>query len=298
MLRVDMRLDTVRPDAPPPTPLRPSPGTSLHRQVFLVLRDEIARGVYAAGGVLPKEESLGERFGVSRITVRRALADLAQLGLVDRRHGRGTFVGAGASSVAVQDMHGLLRSLRRTADETTVAVIEFGRAVPPADVIAQLGLRAEEVALHALRLRRIGDVPVMLTEAWVPAAFGKGITSRTLERTPLYELLLANVGRFGRMVQAIAAQVADPRRAGWLQTEVGAPLLSVRRVMFDSRDRPVQHLTTSLAGERSQLLMDASGGAIDSLVAGRFVHAVTPAAPVSRGATPRRVPARRRRPAP
>ena len=76
------------------TPLPRAPGTALHRQLFLVLRDEITRSVFAATGALPKEEALCERFGVSRITVRRALADLAALGLVERRHGRGTFVRA------------------------------------------------------------------------------------------------------------------------------------------------------------------------------------------------------------
>ena len=66
-------------------------GTSLHRQLFLVLRDQISQGLFA-DGALPGEEALCERFGVSRVTVRRALADLAAQGLVERRHGKGTFV--------------------------------------------------------------------------------------------------------------------------------------------------------------------------------------------------------------
>src|SRR4051794_30363537 len=69
-----------------------SKGTSLHRQLFLVLKEEISRGLFGPVGALPKEESLCERFGVSRITVRRALADLEAFGLVERRHGRGTFI--------------------------------------------------------------------------------------------------------------------------------------------------------------------------------------------------------------
>ena len=52
-------------------------GVPLHRQLFLVLHDEIARGALAPGDVLPTEQTLCEQFGVSRITVRRALADLA-----------------------------------------------------------------------------------------------------------------------------------------------------------------------------------------------------------------------------
>ena len=67
-------------------------GVPLHRQLFLVLHDEIARGALAPGDALPTEQSLCDQFGVSRITVRRALADLADAGLIERRHGVGSFV--------------------------------------------------------------------------------------------------------------------------------------------------------------------------------------------------------------
>ena len=98
------------------TPAPFSKGTSLHRQLFLVLREEISRGVFGDTGALPKEEALCERFGVSRITVRRALADLAALGLVERRHGRGTFVRQDRVPVARPNPSlGLIDSLRQTA---------------------------------------------------------------------------------------------------------------------------------------------------------------------------------------
>ena len=67
-------------------------GTPLHRQLFAVLRDGILSGVYQPGSALPKEEALCERFGVSRITVRRTLEDLKAEGLIEKRQGRGTFV--------------------------------------------------------------------------------------------------------------------------------------------------------------------------------------------------------------
>src|SRR4051794_19095688 len=75
-----------------PSRLPRSSGTSLHRQLFLVLREQIARREHAPGAPLPTEEALCEQFGVSRITVRRALQDLETQGFVERRHGVGTFV--------------------------------------------------------------------------------------------------------------------------------------------------------------------------------------------------------------
>ena len=73
-------------------PVALAAGVPLHRQLFLVLHDEIARGAIPAGHPLPTEQELCDQFGVSRITVRRALADLADQGHITRRQGVGSFV--------------------------------------------------------------------------------------------------------------------------------------------------------------------------------------------------------------
>ena len=264
----------TRPSMPSATPIPRGSGTSLHRQIFFVLRDEIGRGLYAATGALPREEALCERFAVSRITVRRALADLAGLGLVERRHGLGTFVNAAGEVGRSGPSLSLVDGLRRTAAETDVAVLEVTRAAPPADIAALLRVGAGERAVHALRLRLVRGVPVMLTDAWVPADIGRSVTVAALRRRALYEILLAKGIVFGRVVQEIGAQVADPVRAKLLQISVGAPLLTLVRVMHDPADRPVQHLTAYLAPERSRILMDIPADSVNTLSAGQIVHDV------------------------
>jgi len=258
-----------------PTPLAPAPGTSLHRQLFMVLRDEISRGVYAASGALPKEEALCERFGVSRITVRRALADLAALGFVERRHGLGTFVRADAP-LAMRSSPSLnvIDGLRNTAIETEVQVLDVEQALPPPDVAALLQLPAGERAVHALRLRSIEGTPVMLTEAWVPTDLGRRVTPAQLRRKALYEILMGQGVEFGRVVQEFSAQMADPQRAGWLRCDVGSPLLKLVRLMHDQQARPVQHLVALLPPEHSRILMDIPGASVNTLSAGQIVYDV------------------------
>ena len=106
------------------TPMNGARGTALHRQIYLVLRDEISRGLFAEGA-LPNEEALCERFGVSRITVRRALNDLVEDGFVRNRQGVGAFVaidlgraGKGADFSFIGDMR---RTLKETSSNTTRA---------------------------------------------------------------------------------------------------------------------------------------------------------------------------------
>jgi GntR family transcriptional regulator len=249
-------------------------GTSLHRQLFLVLRDQISRGEYGAGGALPTEEALCERFGVSRITVRRALADLAAMGLVERRHGLGTFVRQDLPLAREFPSLSLIDGLRKTAMETDVEVLEVAQAEPPADVATLLKLEAPARAVHALRLRSIAGTPVMLTDAWVPVDLGRRVSAAALRKRALYEILMAQGMKFGRAVQEIGAIAADPVRARLLKTEVGAPLLKLVRVMHDTKARPVQHLTVYMSPERSRILMDIPGETINTLSAGQMVHDV------------------------
>jgi GntR family transcriptional regulator len=268
-----MTLPTLKPEA---QPAQFSRGTSLHRQLFLVLREEISRGLFGKTGALPKEEALGERFGVSRVTVRRALADLAAQGLVESRHGRGTFVRGDRVSVArPKPTLGLIDSLRQAASDTQVQVLLVEQSEPPADVIAMLQLAPGVRAVHALRLRRVGDTPVMLSDAWVPVPLGKKVTAAALRKQALYEILLAQGVKFGRVIQEITADISDPDRARLLHTEVGVPLLKVVRVIHDPEGRPVQYITVTMTPERSRILMDFAGDAVNTLSAGYFMHEIS-----------------------
>lgn len=259
-------------------PLSKASGTALHAQLFMVLRDEIHRGVYADRGALPKEELLCERFGVSRITVRRALADLAAQGIVERRHGLGTFVREGleprrATSLSVVD------ELRQVAAQTSVEVLEVHAGQPPVDIAALLQLPAGGQAVRAVRLRRADGVAVMLTDAWVPGALSRGVSTAALRKRALFEILIAQGLKFGRVVQEITAQPADPSRAALLEVGVGTPLLKMTRLMHDQRARPVLHLIAYLTPERSRILMDIPGSSVNTMSAGQIVHDVAPPVP-------------------
>lgn len=248
-------------------------GIPLHRQLFLVLRDRIHRGIYAPGSTIPNEAQLGELFSVSRITVRRALADLEAKGLVLRRQRLGTSVHPDFQPARLSGSLHFLDALQDTAlDALPAQTLLVQKLAPPGDVAALLKLGDGEKAWHTLRLRGNGDTPLVLSEAWSPVRLLEKVTEATVRKHLLYQLLLAHGVVFNRVVQEISAESADPETAGWLRAEVGAPLLRATRLLHDTEDQPVQHLTARVNPDRTRILMDLSASSIGSIRAGALAH--------------------------
>lgn len=256
------------------TPLQGA-GIPLHRQLFLCLRDRIHRGIYAPGSLIPNEAQLCELFGVSRITVRRALADLEAKGLLLRKQRLGTFVHPDFQPARQSGTLAFLDALESTAlDAMPAQTLAIRREAPPADIASLLQLAPGEPAQHTRRLRLENGAPVVLSDAWAPLDLLKGVAESALRKSLVYQVLLAQGIVFDRVVQEISAEAADPENAAWLQTEVGAPLLRVTRLLHDTQDRPIQHLTARSSPDRTRMLMDISASSIGSLGAGALAHDV------------------------
>jgi GntR family transcriptional regulator len=265
----------MNPDQNDAAKLVRTPGTTLHRQLYLVVREQIMRGVYPPGAALPNEDDLCGHFGVSRITVRRALADLKQEGLVERFQGRGTFVSTNLPRPHPFEAMSFLDALRKSGRETQVKVLDIRTGVPPGTVALQMKLHSGDQAVYAARLRYARTTPLMVTEAWVPLEFGRDVTAAQLKRRPLYDILMAQGVEFGRVIEEITAVSAVPTMATLLATEVGVPLLRLTRLVYDQSDRPVEHLTAHLSPRRSRVLLNVPPDGAQTSIASRIVHDLT-----------------------
>jgi GntR family transcriptional regulator len=237
-------------------------GVPLHRQLFLVLHDEIARGALAAGDPLPTEQLLCEQFGVSRITVRRALADLADAGVIERRQGVGSFVRDRPQERRIPAGGSFMDGLRKTELQTDVDVIELDIRNMPAPVADQLGT---ERGLHVVRLRRERRTsePLMITQAWLPEALSGTVTAEALTHAPLYRLLADAGVELDRVEHEITAEVAGPRNAQLLDVAIGAALMRVNRLAF-AGGKPHHALSILLSPNRSRILLAQTGAELDA----------------------------------
>ena len=266
-------LSTVRETSGNTGPVSTAAGVSLHRQLFLVLHDEIDRGVIAPGDVLPTEQTLCEQFGVSRITVRRALADLAEQGYIERRQGVGSFVRDHGRSEQSPTDRSYLDGLRQAQFETQVDVVELQVRRPPAVVAEALGASGDLLHIVRVRRQRRTGEPLMVTDAWLPAGLADTLTESALRRTPLYELLPDAGIRVDRVRHEITAEIAGPRNAQLLDTAIGAALLRANRLAFVA-GAPHHQLSVLLSPSRSRVLLSQSVDELDAAFGLTIAHDV------------------------
>jgi GntR family transcriptional regulator len=207
---------------------------------------------------LPGELDLARQYKVSRITMRKALDQLVQEGLVTRRRGAGTFVNPAVARQAQEQRRsaGLLENIISSALDTTVRVICLERAVPPPEVAAELGLATGEAAVRTVRVRSIDKGPVSHITTYVPAAIGGRLHAESLSARPMLTLLEEQGVKVGHARQTITARLADTDVAALLDVPVGAPLLAVRRLVLDVEGRPVQWLRGLYRPDRYEYRMD------------------------------------------
>ena len=215
--------------------------TPLYHQIYLLLRDAIRRGDLEAGSVLPGEIDLAETFKVSRITVKRALNELATDALVTRHRGRGTIVTPTPQLSVVRGSYdSLLESLKAMGHETQVKLLET-TDVLPGDAIAELlEIPPGRKVQRAVRLRTLQGGPFSYLVSYVPSHIAKSYSRADLASLPLLTLLERAGVSIDGADQWITAVGAEPKIATALGVVAGAPLLKIERLMRDAAGTPVE----------------------------------------------------------
>lgn len=200
----------------------------------------IHAGELAAGEALPTEEALCARFGVSRITVRRALDELAGRNLIVRRQGVGTFVATPATTARSVTLTGTIDDL---LSPNRLVVVRDVHVVPPADVLDFAGLPpGTRLRLFEGTNHLAGGEPLVHLRYYYPQPFAARLTAAMLcGPTPPIKVLEQ---RFGVVVdhaeQRVEAQACRGRTARRLRLRSGTPVLRAIRVYYDDAMRVVE----------------------------------------------------------
>ncbi|MFZ5827264.1 MAG: GntR family transcriptional regulator [Bacillota bacterium] len=227
------------------------PVVPLYRRLMDHLLEEIDAGRLQPGQQILSERELADQFDMSRMTVRHALNELVNQGVLFRHQGKGTFVGRpkirqklrGLSSFT-EDM--LNRGLRPGGRVLSVEVVPASYRVRQA-----LGLAEHSHVVRVERLRLADGEPMALENTHLPYPRFAGLIGEKLEDLSLYKVLQDRFNvSFGTALQAIEPAQADTNLARTLWIEEGSLLLLLERTTFAQQGDPVEFATSYYRADR------------------------------------------------
>ncbi|ASN06107.1 GntR family transcriptional regulator [Virgibacillus necropolis] len=210
----------------------------LHVQLKQILRDEIMNGYYKKK--IPSERELMEHYSVSRTTVRMAVSMLVHEGILEKSHGKGTFI----SNVPVQDWLGSFSSFTETVKNMGMKpgskLLYYGKKSIP-EKIKQV-LEVEEFYLIE-RLRFADDIPMAIEKHYYSTEIGNELEKYDLDSAVLYDVLESSLGiNLWKAKQSITSGQAIEQDSKCLDIPESSSVLLSERLIYDPNGKPIEFL--------------------------------------------------------
>jgi len=209
-------------------------------QVYTVLAQRVREGEWPTESAMPTEQEFARTFGVSRVTIRKALNMLQQERLIVRQQGRGTFALPPPRRPNRANFSGLLENVVDFELHTKVRIVAFVKVGLPDEAARLLECAAGSPSLRIVRVRSDSQTPFSYTTCYVPEPEADLLTEAELGNSTVSSLLAKGGVATASAEQRLSATVAGVEVARQLRIDVGAPLISMTRVMRDEQGKPVE----------------------------------------------------------
>jgi GntR family transcriptional regulator len=226
------------------------------------LRERIALGDFARTGALDSEAELARRYDVSRVTVRRALEQLRDEGLISSRRGSGWYVVSGASfgqSLALGTFQHAQSAVTSSGVALTRKVVAYEYCPVPTDIARLLEVSPDSETLRVRTVRRAGKHPLDVVTEWIPLAYGAPVSRAEAEDPGVWETLRRHGHVIETVRQSIAAGAASASTGPLLDVPTGTPVLIVRRLALLTGSRPLALSDHRYLGHRFRLEVEFHG---------------------------------------
>jgi len=234
-------------------------GVPIYVQIAESLIDQIVSGKLAPDARLPSEREMSQQLNVSRMTLRAALQELENKGLITRRPGDGTYIARPKIERQASKLEPFTAGMRQRGYQTNARLIVFERRLAEVSTAQQLHVPVSTAVYYFQRLRLINQVPVMLEKCTFPTSIFPGFEQFDLERRSVYEIFSTEYGvQVHHAEQSLEAVIASEFEAELLQVVTGAPMMLEHRLAFDARDKPIEMGQDLYRGDRFRFVTETA----------------------------------------
>jgi GntR family transcriptional regulator len=229
----------------------------LYHQVKTAILREIEAGRWKPDDRLPTENDWMARFRVSKITVRQALHELADLGYIRREQGRGTFVQRPPLDEGPRDLTSFTAEMRSHGLTARSRVLEHGVVPAPLEVASALTIAPDAPVFRLRRLRLADDAPMGLQTAFIAMALVPGIDRLSFADASLYQVLAHRYSLHPAGAREThQAVLVTPDDALLLRVAAGSPALAAERMTSLADGRPLEYVRSMMRGDRYRIVLD------------------------------------------
>jgi GntR family transcriptional regulator len=234
-------------------------------QLGQAIRERIVAGEYRPGQPIPTEDQLQKFYGVSRTTVRLALAKLVHEGYIRRQQGKGTYVNPkglvtkGKPKPLSRDMFGVKSTtqiIQSAGMKVRTEVLRFARELPNREVAESLGITQQDPVLHFERARYADEKPLVFERSWIPAAQCPELKREDIKGS-LYLVLFKKYGHhIAAAHQSLRAILASEQDARILGLQIGEPVMLVHGVTYLNDGRAIEVQESHFRGESMEFIIE------------------------------------------
>lgn len=235
----------------------PEPGVAVWRHISETLNRDISAGGYKPGEKLPTEAEFSKRFGVNRHTVRRAIGDLVERGMVRVEQGRGTFVAEDIVEFVVGErtrFTELLAAQRRTPGTRLIRAME----IPAETIVAEnLKIRPGTKVAMIERLGEADERPISIGSHYFPARRVPGLIAAFEEEQSITRALARiGISDYVRLSTRVRARRASAEETQLLKISAATPVLETLAINCDSAGKRIEFGISRFASNRVELRFD------------------------------------------
>ena len=233
-------------------PLEKKSQSPLYQQLMTRLKNDILAGVYPSGARIPSEQLLCETYGVSRVTVRKAMLDLVQEGLLVRKQGKGTFV-ADPNNNRRGVRYSFTTEVSSLGKTPSSTLVDFGVVIPTRAICQRMDLQEGTPVYCFTRVRNVDGEPLILETSYYPQYIYPNLTREMVQTHSFYSLLY-HVGITPFSAEdSYESVILDAPRASLLGVEPGSCAFYHQRRTRTEDGRIYEYTRSYIRGDRVRL---------------------------------------------
>ena len=211
--------------------------TPLYQQLYDTILKKVRSGEYPVGSMIPSEAQLSKMYEISRVTVRSGIQKLCDNHILEKKHGKGTFVAMPVYIDTISEEGSFTKSCLKMGKKPSTEVVFKGLMQLEKKITKHLGIREDEKAICIKRLRLVDGIPSIVEEDYFHAGL-EFVLQEDVETIPLMDIIKKYTGKSARCFSdVIDIKYANKEQAELLHCVTGTPLLCVSQSVLGEQDQ-------------------------------------------------------------